>query len=368
MKQKFCIADLNAIETRVGAWVAQCDSLMDVFRKGRDPYLDFAVKMSGIPYEKLYADYKSKNDAVKAAAKAWRQLAKPGVLGAIYRLSGGGWGWSKKAYKDHALDCDANEVNENGKKVGKKFCKCPEVRDRIKVGLWGYAENMGVSMTQEEANMVVRVFREAYQEICGIPNRSTGFAGGIWYILEDAVKDVLAEDAVNVVRTVGPNGCIRIDKLNIIERVDGEENKRNILRIQLPSGRYLHYIDARIENTLMPWKDGEGNDVYRPALVYAGINQDTKQWENYVTSHGGKIFENIVQGIARDFLAEKLLRIDALGIQIVAHVHDEGVGLTANSPLAPGYHEMEQIMGQPVLWAPGLPLSAEGFESAYYHK
>lgn len=364
--KRFNICDLNAIETRVGAWVAECIALMDVFEpkpgfpKGRDPYIDYGSKMTGIPFEKLWADYKSKIDAIKAAAKAIRQIAKPGVLGAIYRLSGGGWGWAAKKYKDHALDCDANEIHQ-GKKLGKKFCKCPEVRDRIKTGMWGYSENMGVTMTEKQANDVVRIFRNVYFEICGIPDRASGFKGGIWYILEDAVKDVLHPDAKNVVRTVGPNGCVRIDKIVI-------SGRGNVLRIQLPSGRYLHYLDARIEDTLMPWKTSEGGDVYRPALVYAGTDQDTKQWDTYITSHGGKIFENIVQGIARDILAEKLLQIDALGIEIVAHVHDEGIGMTDDDPLAPGSKEMEEIMSQPVSWAPGLRLAADGFESKYYHK
>jgi DNA polymerase len=359
--KQFSVCDLNAIETRVGAWIAECGALLKVFEEGRDPYLDFASKIFGIPYEKLWDDYKGKNGKeAQLAAKSMRQIAKPGVLGAIYRLSGGGWGWSKKPYKDHALDCDASEVNEDGKKTGKKDCKCPVVRDRVKTGLWGYAENMGVEMTDKQANDVVRIFRDAYIEVGGIPNRNTGFAGGIWYILEAAVKDVLEDGTKNVVRTVGPNGCIKIDKLIITGR-------GNVLRIQLPSGRYLHYIDARIENTLMPWKDSDGNDVYRPALVYAGTNQDTKQWEDYITSHGGKIFENIVQGIARDILAVKLLIIDAL-IAIVAHVHDEGVGLADNDPMAPGSSEMETIMSAPVDWAPGLLLGAAGFDGTYYHK
>ena len=364
--KRFSVCDLNAIETRVGAWVAQCKPLMDVFEprpgfpKGRDPYIDFATKMTGIPFEKIWADYKSKIDAIRSAAKLLRQIAKPGVLGAIYRLAGGMWGLSKKSYKDHALDCDANEIHAgSGKKLGKKFCKCPVVRDRVKTGMWGYAENMGIEMTEKQANDVVRIFRNAYPEIGGVPDYSTGFPGGIWYILENLIKEVLL--GKNIVRTVGPNDCIRIDKIIITGRGD-------VLRIQLPSGRYLHYMDARIENTLMPWQDREGNDVYRPALVYAGINQDTKQWENYITSHGGKVFENIVQGIARDVLAIKMLEIEEMGMETVAHVHDEQVTLTDDDPLSPNAHDMERVMSSPVSWAPGLLLAADGFDGPYYHK
>ena len=47
---------------------------------------------------------------------------------------------------------------------------------------------------------------------------------------------------------------------------------------------------------------------------------------------------------------------------------DKCIGITDASPFAPGYREMEEIMGRPVEWAPGLLLAAEGFESKYYRK
>jgi len=126
--QRFNVCDLNAIETRVGAWVAQCPSLLQVFIDGRDPYLDFAVKLTGMPYERLESDIKSKDPKIKAEAKRQRQIAKPGVLQAIYRSGGGSWAKDKN-------------------------------KDDIKTGVWGYAEGMGIDMTQEQAHEVVRIFR-----------------------------------------------------------------------------------------------------------------------------------------------------------------------------------------------------------------
>lgn len=316
------VCDLNAIETRVAAWVSGCESLLDVFRKGRDPYLDFAVKMTGISYEQLWEDLHSKNPTVKAAAKKHRQDAKPAVLGCIYRLGGG----------------------QMGVKKG----------DPVKQGYWGYAENMGVEITQEKAHETVRIVRESYPEIVQM-----------WYDLEEAVKDVLAGSRTK--RELGPNGCIKIDKLN-------RKDSHPILRIQLPSGRYLHYIDARIEPSLMPWKkvnEDTGDydiPVFKEGLVYSGINQITKQWAS-VTSNGGKLLENIVQGIARDILAASLVRFEfEYCLPVCGHVHDEALTETDNSPMSPGLLEMEYVMGQSIDWAPGLPLKADGFESNYYHK
>ncbi len=48
MIYRFNVCDLNAIETRVGAWLAGCESLLNVFQprsgkpNGNCPYLDFA--------------------------------------------------------------------------------------------------------------------------------------------------------------------------------------------------------------------------------------------------------------------------------------------------------------------------------------
>jgi DNA polymerase len=326
--RRLCVADLNAIEIRVGAWMAGCHSLLDVFQprpgkpNGNDPYLDFAMKMTGIPYDKLEYDIQSKDATVKAAAKRHRQIAKPGMLGCAYRLGGGDWGKNKYG-------------------------------DRVKKGLWGYAEAMNVEMTQEQAHEVVRIFRESYQEICQA-----------WYELEEKIAEVLAPGTVRVKREFGPNGCIKIGKLTINQ----QGTKRCILRIQLPSGRYLHYMDAAIEDVQMPWKDREGNDVYKPSLTYSGLDQETKVWKMGITSHGGKIFENIDQGIARDVLAVKMLKFEEMGIEIEGHAHDEGIGETANDAFTVGVAEMVAEMSQPIEWSKNLPLGANGFEGQYYHK
>jgi DNA polymerase bacteriophage-type len=316
--RKFRVCDLNAIETRVGAWVSGCENLMNVFKEGHDPYLDYAMKMTQIPYEKLNADLHSKDPKIKAAAKLHRQIAKPVVLGCVYRLGGGGMGMKKG--------------------------------DPIKTGLWGYAENYGVEMTQKQAADNVKIFRDSYPEI---PR--------FWYACEEAVKDVLKEGTVRVKREIGPNGCIKIDKVTL-------EDRDPILRIQLPSGRFIHYMDASIQSIKMPWKDSEEKDVYKPSLIYSGINQENHQWEVGVTSHGGKLMENIVQGIARDVIAEDLLICEDVGIEIDAHAHDELIGETEDTMFAPGLLDMAEIMGRPIPWLPGLLLAGDGFESDFYRK
>lgn len=332
------VVDLNAIETRVAAWLAQCQPLLDVFaRPDGDPYYELASKMTGIPYEDLYRDGHGSDKKLKAIAKRHRQVAKPGVLGCVYRLSGGGWGTNKYG-------------------------------DPIKTGLWGYAENMKVKMSQKEAHEVVKVFRASYPEICEL-----------WKHFEKAVEYVLDEKSPrDAYATLGPNGCIRIDKLN-------RKDRYPVMRMRLPSGRFLHYFDAHLEMLPAPWtvdlinpetdevvldKDGKPVQVHpdKVTIVYSGVDQETKQWRMGTTTHGGKLTENAVQGIARDVLSEAMIRVDAEDIDLVGHVHDELITETDDDAFSVNNRDLERMMSIPMPWALDLPLGADGYSGYYYHK
>ncbi|GIP57886.1 DNA polymerase [Paenibacillus woosongensis] len=129
-----------------------------------------------------------------------------------------------------------------------------------------------------------------------------------------------------------------------------------ILFADLPSGRSLAYMNARIKPDPKFSKDG---------IVFDGMDQVKKKWMSHRT-YGGRLVENLVQAIARDCLAESLLRLDAAGYKTVMHVHDEVI---ADAPIGWGsVEEMTEIMSQPIDWAPGLPLSADGFECEFYQK
>ena len=364
MVSRLNIADLSAIETRCGAWVAQCHSLLNVFqpytdplgnfrRNGKDSYCDFAVKVyPQYTYEKLFLDKEGVNGkAAKAEAKIKRQFGKIGVLSSIYRMGAGKWGEGKAHYTDHIAECPFADAK-------RKRCECPEIYDKIRTGLWGFAYGQGVDMEQKDAQLVTDVFRNSYPEICHPKT-------GIWAQLENAIFEVLDPQRTRTIRYVGPNDCIKIDRMNI-------DDRNPMLRIHLPSGRKLHYLDAHIRESLMPWtridpETGKEVPVYRPSLWYAHEDQITGVW-GYTSAHGGKTFENIVQGIARDVLASKLMAFEANDLPVIGHVHDEGITMTLADPFSPGLHEMVEIMSQPEPWAPGLLLGADGFEGEFYHK
>jgi DNA polymerase len=314
--------------------------------------------MYGLTFDQLYADYEGWNGKErKGDAKRKRQVAKPGVLGAIYRLSGG-----MLIFVYMCKDCNNVWTTATNKEGDHDCPRCDAFAAKHeytkKTGLWDYSDKMGVEMSQKQAGEVVEIFRNSYPEICHPET-------GIWKQLENAVADVMDPKRTMTVRTIGPNGCVVIDKINI-------EGRDPMMRMRLPSGRYLHYLDAKLSPTLMPWKgtDDDGNevDVYRNSLVYGGTNQKTKKWVNEISTHGGKLFENLVQGIARDVLAVKLMDFEAAGLPIHGHVHDEGIALVENDIFSPTVGDMVGIMGTPIGWAPGLLLGADGFEEGYYHK
>ena len=127
------------------------------------------------------------------------------------------------------------------------------------------------------------------------------------------------------------------------------------LYMLLPSGRSLCYMRARIGT----------NRFGKPAIVYEGTNQLTKNWGEQET-YGGKLVENCVQATARDCLRESMLRLDDAGYDIRIHVHDEVV---INEPTnGRTVADVEKIMGLPIDWAPGLPLRADGYETLFYRK
>jgi DNA polymerase len=120
-----------------------------------------------------------------------------------------------------------------------------------------------------------------------------------------------------------------------------------LLRLHLPSGRKVSYV--------------------RPSIQQGQVHFETKfgkKWMDTGTWYG-TLVENLVQATARDCLADAMLRVAAAGHSIVAHVHDE---LIIEAPPSVTVAEVCEIMGQPLPWATGLPLRADGYECEYYMK
>jgi DNA polymerase len=291
----FLDVDLNAIENRVLGWLANCQKILRVFREGRCPYVDFATYMYKQPYDVLYHEYKVLKDKTK------RTVAKPGVLGCGYMLSAG--------------------VEFENETTGEMEA----------TGLLGYAWNMGVQLTHEQAKLSVDVFRGTFHEV-----------PAYWKEIDRAARRTISTGRPH---EAGP---VTFDRSG------------PFLRMRLPSGRYLHYYNPRIENRRMPWGD------MRPSIVYKGLN-DKKQWVD-TTTHPGKLTENADQAIARDLLGHGMLLARQEGLPIRFHVHDQIIAEVKEEHAERLLPVLEACMQDQPSWAKGLPLGAEGHIDRIFRK
>lgn len=123
------------------------------------------------------------------------------------------------------------------------------------------------------------------------------------------------------------------------------------MRIELPSGRSLSYQSARLAF----------NKYGRMGLQYMWVDPKTRKW-TWVDSYGGKLTENIVQAVARDFMAGAIMRVHKSGLDIALHVHDEIVVEDGSK------EELESLMKILPEWALDFPLDAKGEEVKYFQK
>ena len=131
----------------------------------------------------------------------------------------------------------------------------------------------------------------------------------------------------------------------------------NFLLLKLPSGRKLAYPFARPKLL----------DPEHGAVVFADSSDGQfRDCRNGNGAYGGVWTENIVSGIARDLLAEAMLRIEAAGYAITMHIHDE---LVCEVPAGFGStEEFTRLMTQRPGWALDLPIAASAWIGPRYCK
>jgi DNA polymerase bacteriophage-type len=165
-----------------------------------------------------------------------------------------------------------------------------------------------------------------------------------WDDLEDASKAAI-ENPGQIFRA-GPFACR--------SRPEGRW-----LQCQLPSGRFLWYRDPSLK-----WAESANGKRSRK-IHYWGINGYTKQWDEEST-WGGKLLENCIQGMCRDFLAAALLRLEEAGYNPILSVHDEAI-----CEVSEDFGSVKEFLGlmtQIPPWAIGFPLRAEGGSGNRYAK
>lgn len=187
-------------------------------------------------------------------------------------------------------------------------------------------------LSEDELPEIVNRWRDANRNI-----------RDLWYAMDNAA-----------VRAVTRGGIVNVNGLLLAHEFDHTQNA-DYLTIRLPSGRMLYYQNPEI---------GE-NQWGRPSISYMGMDQTTKKWKR-IETYGGKLVENCVQAIARDCLAQAIEHLEAAGLPVVFHIHDEVV--IDCDPNAATLEDVVRIMTQPIPWAPGLPLGADGWTGEFFKK
>jgi DNA polymerase len=190
------------------------------------------------------------------------------------------------------------------------------------------ADKMGLS--EEELQDIVTRWREANPRIVGF-----------WRAVEDMVRHVISREGA----------CKLSDRWTTFDYAPGDPS---MLMIGLPSGRKLFYPSPKIELNKKGFE----------SITYDGLN--TAHVWGRLETYGGKLTENIVQAVARDCLAVTLFRMHVNGFDTVMHIHDEVVLDVPEDKADLKY--VVRLMTDPISWAPGLPLDADGFIGPYYKK
>ena len=168
----------------------------------------------------------------------------------------------------------------------------------------------------------------------------------LWYTMDNAAVQVIAN-----------GGSVGVRNLLLSREFDYNQDT-DVFTILLPSGRKLYYVSPSLGQ----------NQWGNPSITYMGMDQKTKRWKT-IETYGGKLVENCVQAIARDALAGAIERLEAAGLPVVFHVHDEVI--IDVSPFAKPDAMLEKvvdIMREPIPWAPDLPLNADGWVGNFFRK
>jgi DNA polymerase bacteriophage-type len=195
-------------------------------------------------------------------------------------------------------------------------------------------KDYNVSLRDDEAQRMVNLYRAKYEEV-----------PSTWYGLQEA--------AISTVKTGEPHSYLRI----IYDLV--HDDAGTWLTCILPNGRRLWYYDPVVEKQATPWGK-------RDTLSYMGRDNKLGGSWGRIYTYGGMLMENVVQAIARDLMAEAMIRVEQAGFKIILTVHDEVIAEVPKG--ADRQKEFEKLMAETPPWAMDCPVAVEGGVVTIYQK
>ena len=191
----------------------------------------------------------------------------------------------------------------------------------------------------------------------GIPEEDLPDIVSRWRDANKRIRDLWYKVDAAAVQVITQGGSVGVNSIVLAHEWDANQGT-DYMTITLPSGRKLFYNAPQIG--VNQW----GN----PSISYMGMDQTTKKWKR-IETYGGKLVENCVQAIARDCLAQAIEHLEAEGLPVIFHIHDEVV--IDIRPFADNdamLAKTVEIMSCPIPWAPGLPLGADGWVGKFFKK
>ncbi len=305
-------ADFSAIEARVIAWLAGEEHVLETFRGHGLIYEHEAAGIYRVPIEEV--------------TKEQRQIGKVAVLALGFQGGVAALQQMAKAYS----------IKLSPAYEGLWAIATSEQKDQALYGWRRYGQDMGIPKEEYLASDLIKQRWRIAHPI------TTNYWGA------------LERSAINAVLNNGQTFLVGPRQREVSYKVKG-----SFLWCRLPSGRVLCYPYPKIESFETPW------DEMKDGLTYMAVNAVTNKWERE-KAYGGLLCENVTQAVARDLLADAMLRLESRGYPVVMHVHDE---IVSEVPEDFGsVDEFENIMEEVPAWAKGLPVKAEGWRGRRYRK
>lgn len=201
-------------------------------------------------------------------------------------------------------------------------------------GLVKYAEGMGVKLSEVQAKGAVDNYRASYARV-----------KNLWAACEAAAIDAVQNPGM---------GFFAGTKIKL-------KTAKNVLWMQLPSGRLICWQRPELELLTTPW------GTEKLGVTVHSQNTYSRQWNRNVLI-GSSIFQSAVQGTARDCLAVAMLNLEKAGYEVINSIHDEVLLLVEEQNGESALVDVINIMTTPPTWAPDFPLAAEGWFGNRYRK
>ena len=170
-------------------------------------------------------------------------------------------------------------------------------------------KSFGTDIELHEAQRIIKIYREANDMI-----------SKLW------------KDANNSIKYMYQGSVLQFGRQGVLEVVDGG--------VRLPSGLVMRYDDLR----------GEQDEK--------GVEYTYKTRRGRTRIYGGKVIENVCQGIARCIIGEQMLKI-AKRYRVVLTVHDSIACCVPYYEVDDCKAYVEECMRWTPEWAKGLPVDCE---------